>query len=599
MQSNERDATLAVTVVRKRPTIKSLRLPQPSPSAVSSLQTLTFATLIFVIIGSSTAVIGITLLHALHPPAATAQISNPIAAENALPGTSSWIITTNAYASAGQISGYATDVSVNEGGTISFAVSTRFAGDGYSFKIFRLGYYQGLGGRQVYELDNQVGLAQGYYVDHSFVTGLANQLPSNCQSCIFDPLDSLNQHTYMMDANWQVTQTLHVPATWVTGYYLVLLTTAEGKQSYIPFIVRDDAQHGAYLVQASVTTWQAYNYWGGRNAYGYWNGTIQDGTGRSRIVSYNRPYVRGDGAGDLFLRSEINFLRFVEKEGYNVSYTTNVDITRNPSVLGRFKSLILVGHDEYWSPQERTAVTDALKNGMDLMAFSGNEAYKKIRFQPDVNGHAYREQVYYRDLTDPAYRNPATIQDTTVPWRNPPINQPENIFLGEMWDQGRVGSGDKPMNFTVTDAKEWMFAGSGLHNGDVIKGIMGHEMDSYVDNSAQPQYVTTVSDSLVYDDHYRLIVHSNAAFYYPTGNSFAFDGGTVWWSLGLDDFGAQISFPRNEYPVAVDPRLQKVTENLLDAVVNPLVFEIDALALASPPGASNVTPGPVGGGGGD
>jgi len=47
---------------------------------------------------------------------------------------------------------------------------------------------------------------------------------------------------------------------------------------------------------------------------------------RARIVSYDRPYAYGEGAGD-FLGSEYPFIRFVEQHGLDVAYVT--DVTSN------------------------------------------------------------------------------------------------------------------------------------------------------------------------------------------------------------------------------------------------------------------------------
>jgi hypothetical protein len=57
---------------------------------------------------------------------------------------------------------------------------------------------------------------------------------------------------------------LSVPSTWVSGFYLVKLQASSGKQSYIIFVVRNDGRQSDLFFQASVTTYQAYNAWGGK-----------------------------------------------------------------------------------------------------------------------------------------------------------------------------------------------------------------------------------------------------------------------------------------------------------------------------------------------
>ena len=97
-------------------------------------------------------------------------------------------------------------------------------------------------------------------------------------------------------------------------------------------------------MQASVNTWQAYNNWGGKSLYDY-NST---GVKRASKVSFNRPYS-AYGSGDLYndwSGWELNTLRFLEREGYDVSYCTNIDTHANPNLFARCRSFISCCHDE-------------------------------------------------------------------------------------------------------------------------------------------------------------------------------------------------------------------------------------------------------------
>ena len=78
----------------------------------------------------------------------TISASNPIIVENALPGTRSWQIS-DEYAYDRQIEGYADKVSINIGGTITFLVNLRDSAS-YDLKIYRMGWYNGYGGRLIY-----------------------------------------------------------------------------------------------------------------------------------------------------------------------------------------------------------------------------------------------------------------------------------------------------------------------------------------------------------------------------------------------------------------------------------------------------------------
>src|ERR1700681_2678180 len=79
---------------------------------------------------------------------------NAIVTENALPGTPAavWDIPTK---DAGDLSiqGFATDISVNVGGTINFKINVNTASDmTYSISIYRIGYYQQNGARLIANL---------------------------------------------------------------------------------------------------------------------------------------------------------------------------------------------------------------------------------------------------------------------------------------------------------------------------------------------------------------------------------------------------------------------------------------------------------------
>ena len=69
--------------------------------------------------------------------------------------------------------------------------------------------------------------------------------------------------------------------------------------------------------------------------------------------------VKGDpgvGAGDFLTGGyvqattpvagwEYNMVRWLEREGYDVTYATNIDVHQNPKLLHNHKSFLSVGHD--------------------------------------------------------------------------------------------------------------------------------------------------------------------------------------------------------------------------------------------------------------
>src|SRR3954447_2305503 len=203
-------------------------------------------------------------------PAAVACPPGCIAAENAKPGTpeSVWDIQGSG---SPDIQGFATDISVNVGGTVDFKVDT--TADSYRIDIYRLGYYHGDGARRIATIANPGATSQ--------------------------PACDTHADTGLIDCgNWSISASWKVPANAVSGVYLAHLVRTDGTvgESHIPFVVRDDAGRSALLFQTSDTTWQAYNQYGGRSLYVGGPGTDPD---RAYKVSYNRPITtRGTSAED-------------------------------------------------------------------------------------------------------------------------------------------------------------------------------------------------------------------------------------------------------------------------------------------------------------
>jgi hypothetical protein len=184
------------------------------------------------------------------------ELPNPIQEENAQLGTRDWQIPFKRMAYDRQIEGYASASSVNIGEGITFYVSIKNLATHYDIRLYRLGWYDGDGGHLIAEKLNRIGAPQAL-PDANHSTGLAE--------CSWILPGGFAQSTWIVPTGGAP-----------SGYYLAKLTTIDavenpnlppGQQgsrvfeSYIPFVVRDDARASDFLFQASVTTWQAYNFW--------------------------------------------------------------------------------------------------------------------------------------------------------------------------------------------------------------------------------------------------------------------------------------------------------------------------------------------------
>ena len=237
--------------------------------------------------------------------------SNPIVLENAKPGNpeSEWDISG---AGSSNIEGFATDISTDNGQRVDFKINTNSTN--YRIDIYRVGYYGGLGARKVATIQHQTATPQ------------------------VQPAPLRDAATGAVDAgNWQVSASWTIPSDAVSGVYFAKLVRQDGiaGASHVPFVVRDDGNTSDVVFQTSDTTWQAYNPWGGANLYGGNGPGGGTAPGRAYAVSYNRPITtRGGGLSsgpqDYIFGVEYPAIRWLEKNGYNVSYLTGVDTARPP-----------------------------------------------------------------------------------------------------------------------------------------------------------------------------------------------------------------------------------------------------------------------------
>ncbi len=486
-----------------------------------------------------------------------AAADNPIVTENEQPGTTAWQITQTAYDNVGQIKGYASAPSVNKGENITFYVSVNLA-QTYTIDVFRIGWYQGLGGR----LMQHIGPLDG------------TQQPA----C---PEDST---TGMIACNWAPAYTLSTQTTWTSGIYLALLTNAQGWQNYIEFVVRDDSRTAALLYVQPVTTYEAYNDYPndgvtGKSLYEFnSNGpNTVAGDARAVKVSFDRPYAdNGTGAnGQSFLTREINFVRWMERSGYDVTYSTDIDVDLNPGQLLNYRGVLSVGHDEYWSKAMFDAFTAARDSGVNLGFFGADTICSQVRFEPSSTGVPDRVMVYYGDASLDPETDPSLL---TIDWRSLPEPRPEQALVGVQFTNQVQNNVNVP--YVVTNSDNWVYAGTGFNDGDAVPGIVGYEADRLFSNFAQPPAVggsyTVLSHSPFIDSGTDTPDYANSSVYQASSGAWVFATGTIDWGWALDNFG-----DRN----LVDSRIQQTTANVLNRFVGP------DFTLAASPLSQSVTQG--------
>ena len=460
---------------------------------------------------------------------------NPIVIENQQPGSSGWRLTLNRASDAtGQIKGYASATSVNKGQSITFYVSVNPA-QSYSIDVYRIGWYQGLGGR---------------LLQHIGPFNSVQQAP-----CPSDPT------TGLITCNWVPAYALSVPRSWTSGIYLAVLTNAQSYQNYIIFVLRDDRRVAALLYQQSVNTYQAYNNYPndgetGKSLYEFnsYGATTVSGTSRAVKVSFDRPYT-GSGAGD-FLRWELYFVRWLERSGYDVSYSTDTDTHAGGSRLINYRGFLSVGHNEYWSKEMRDAAEGARDAGVNLAFFGGNAVYWQVRFEASGSGLANRVIVCYKEAT----KDPVQGATTTVQWRQAPVNLAEQVLIGVQYTSQTQNNGYVP--YVVTNSSHWVYAGTDFGDGDSVPNIVGYEGDHQWPRFPLPNYVSgsyTLLSRSPYTNNRDEPDWANSSIYQAPSCAWVFGAGTINWSLGLDNYGDQ-NF--------ANARIQQTTANIIDQFIS-------------------------------
>ena len=460
---------------------------------------------------------------------------NRIVGENSKPGTAEWQlqytrfddpITLASYPMNRQlrcsaIEGYASRNSVLPGESVDFMVSLAPAGQ-FTIDIYRLGYYGGKGGRHLATLGPFKGTPQ--------------------------PMPMMTVER-LRECAWEKCTTLTVPKDWPSGVYLGKLTRAEdyGIQSYIIFVVKEHRQADV-LCQTSDLTWQAYNKWPGKDSL-YDDGTPEVWyTGPNVRVSFDRPYAKycqvvdapGSVGSGAFLLFEFPMAFWLEQQGYDVIYCSNVDLHLDPDVLKMTKVFLSVGHDEYWSRQMFEEALKARDGGLSFAFLSGDTMWYEIT-------------VYDSAVTGAPFRAFARKQD---------FGGEEQRLMGVK--SGPNGYGD----WTVTKPGHWIYEGTGLKAGDKIPAIIGWEYN-WIPGDIPGLEVVASSPLYPRNTQWAKNQQHHAVVYPCSKGNWVFNAGTIWWPEGL-------SCPPGHIPArvggmggtfGVDPRVQRITSNVLNRMI--------------------------------
>lgn len=504
-----------------------------------------------------------TITIAAPPPPPSTITTTQNAIENAKSGTTSWLLANPAIN--GEIEGYASATSVNRGDTISFYVNTAAAS--YTMDIYRLGYYGGTGARLVRSLPSTTGIQQ---------------------------IKPCTNPAGIIECNWSAQNTLSIPASsndpkdlnfWPSGIYLAKMTTsAPINDSYIVFVVRDDLRAAVFVAQLPITTYEAYNFWGGKSLYTgcaihdkNWN--CANGARPANAVSFNRPFgpstnpqaKYGVGAGEFITNVQpvlegypissagfdYNMLRWMEAQGYDVKYISSIDLHQQTGVFQNASAFVSIGHDEYYSSVMRDRIVTARDSGLNLLFISSNQAYWQVRFEAGSYGINKNDRTMagYRQGGDPV----TTTGLTTGKFRD--LGRPEASFIGSQYVADPING-----SVTITNASHWLYTATGAVNNQNLAGLLGYEINA-ITPGVSPANIVSLAKSSSGG------FFSDMTYYLAPSLAHVIATGTMQWSWGLDNFIS--NYLRNDYSSAV---AQKMTANMFSAAGENELFRLKNIA---------------------
>lgn len=511
-----------------------------------------------------------------------------ISTENAKPGTGDFLPGDDGTAAgAGVCDVYPGQWSVKQGDSIHFKVK---AATGYDLRVFRLGWYGGLGAHE-----------------QAVVTGKAADPQA------YPTADA----TYgLVEAKWHDSVVVATDATWVPGLYVARVEQTDGKQADTVFVVRDDAMAAKLpvLFVISTNTNEAYNAWpgpsrGGKSLYAFncSSATVTTDTISPPIqateVSYDRPFFVGGGTADI-LRYEYPFIRWLEKQGaWDVAYATDQDLHVNPGLMMGRKAVVFVGHTEYWSRAMFDGAIAARDAGVNMLFATGDSVSWQVRLEAGSAG-AYSTMVGYKEnaANDPQ----AGTSSVTKAWKSAPINHPGMLLTGvqssgQIRDTTGAGKPDyatdstgataigwadfKPSSGAIGGSStSWLFAGtkssdgtSPMKSSDRIKNVWGYEVDSTLGgdpsfDAYRPAGQTVLGGIYQVSDG----TEKGASGYYKASSGAEVIGlGAIGFSWSLDDY-AELTAASPAPPTSVDTNAQQMMINVFTRWVGGTVVPTDA-----------------------
>lgn len=264
-----------------------------------------------------------------------------------------------------------------------------------------------------------------------------------------------NPDPAVMGCNWNKTTQFLIPDSFKSGIYNLHLT-CKSDTSNITFSVGTKDKEPEVAILLPISTWVAYNQWGGKSLY-------RNGIDSSKVytVSAHRPMTALNYGRKRRLHSvpvQANICNWFQKQ-YATAILPDYSLETMPKSLKEADVVVLAYHCEYFSDK----MYDNLKamvsqQNTSLISLGANQVYWKVRWHENFN-----QMECHKDLT--FFKNSWSLGGM---WKH--NLRPESSFLGVRYTNAGMGT---YAPYKVKRPGHWLFEGASLAKGDLFgrKGI--------------------------------------------------------------------------------------------------------------------------------
>lgn len=287
-------------------------------------------------------------------------------------------------------------------------------------KIFRMGWYQGSGARQLLETED-INLKSGE---------------------IWTIDNEINENYVSKGPNWPIVHQIKIPVDWSDGLYIIKATTKDKKSVLTPFYLTTPNEAEGVTICFSPINIQARNWWGGASSTQVINGrrrrnsNLYHQIGRE-VLSINRPMYNPRG-GD-FLRWAYPLVRFIERHELPISYITDIDVSVQREIQKEITHLCTVGPMRYWTSRFERSIIEFTKIPGKTYAHLGAEAGQHIvRFDEKTGKIEIHGKDCFERLNNPVTGARPSGSKPRPPWSHMNLIDMNGKKISKI--QGIIGS---------------------------------------------------------------------------------------------------------------------------------------------------------------